>query len=92
MIVHHGDEGCLWVCAAKRKFTQSSARSLWAYAPVLHDAVCPYPTDLHAQTLGNYAPMFYDVTVSGFAKCLVFTALSSYLRLNVSCTLLCSRC
>ena len=34
--------------------------------------------------------MFYDVTVSGFAKCLVFTALSSYLRLNVSCALLCS--
>lgn len=84
--------GLLRVCAAKRKFTQSSARSLWTYALVLHGAVCPYPTDLHAQTIGNYAPMFYNVTVSGFAKCPVFTVLSSYLCLNVSYALLCSRC
>ncbi len=61
-IVHHGGEGCLRVCAAKRKFTQSSARSLWTYAPVPHGAMRPQSMDLCIHGLQGCMSIPYGLT------------------------------
>ena len=54
--------GLLRVCAAKRKFTQSSARSVWTYAPVPHGAMRPQSVGICLHGLQGCMSIPYGLT------------------------------